>query len=119
MTDPDRLGEAAFNAYVETFREYIEGDPHRATIPWGYQTSEMRAPWVAVGVAVAEVAETRLRGLLARLEWAGRKRSSPDRNCPACFGWPANGHDPGCELAAELTRTTSPGPPEGVERPGT
>src|SRR5215211_3006250 len=27
----------------------------------------------------------RLRSLLGRLEWAGRKRSSPDRNCPACF----------------------------------
>jgi hypothetical protein len=94
MTDPDRLAEitARFHA--------------------GKPLSQEDAGWLIADLTIK-------RGLLARLEWAGRKRSSPDRNCPACFGWPANGHDPDCWLAAELTRTTSPGPPEGVERPGT
>jgi hypothetical protein len=121
VTDPDRLAEireyldALYGKNVAGPKDLI--DVKVETLDWLVgeveRLREERAELVATAAYGAKEM-TRLRGLLRRLEWAGRKRSSPDRNCPACFGWPANGHDPGCELAAELNPPTSPGPPEGV-----
>ena len=44
----------------------------------------------------------RLRGLLARLEWAGGPHGG-DRCCPDCKEYEDQGHA-GCELAEELRR---------------
>lgn len=47
----------------------------------------------------------RLRGLLARLEWAGGGWGE-EGACPACCGWREGekpGHDEDCWLATELT----------------
>jgi len=43
----------------------------------------------------------RLRGLLARLEWAGRTHDDVAA-CPACGSAQRTRHGPGCWLAAEL-----------------
>jgi hypothetical protein len=50
----------------------------------------------------------RLRGLLARLEWAG---DTGRAMCPVCLNEPVGGrgHDPGCWLAAELAITSHDG----------
>jgi hypothetical protein len=61
MSDQDQLGEAAFHAYVASFAEYVKDDPMRAAIPWEYMTGEMRAPWIKVGTAVAELVQAELR----------------------------------------------------------
>jgi hypothetical protein len=71
----------------------------------------------AVGHAVADawMAEAaRLRGLLARLEWAGKYWLGDEsvRECPACEAMEGSAHEPDCWLAAALGRL--PGP---VERP--
>jgi hypothetical protein len=47
----------------------------------------------------------RLRGLLAKLEWACQVAPSSVPTCPACRADPGWGHTEDCELAAEL-RTT-------------
>jgi hypothetical protein len=56
----------------------------------------------------------RLRGLLARLEWAGCFQE--EAACPACEHYEENGgHDPGCWLAAELQRRDPPASPPAAE----
>jgi hypothetical protein len=48
----------------------------------------------------------RLRGLLARLEWAGSTISpEPQGVCPACDVIEGDSHAEDCWLAAELGRT--------------
>jgi hypothetical protein len=63
----------------------------------------------------AEATAERLRGTLARLEWAVSDRLQGGMACPACDGIQPD-HEPGCELAAALAgndETTRPGPREG------
>jgi hypothetical protein len=76
--------------------------PVIANRPAGDQTIEY-VDWL-----VAEV--ERLRGLLARAEWAATEVDwdEPDAwsVCPDCHHPQTTGHGPGCELAAELGRET-------------
>jgi hypothetical protein len=99
MTDPDRLAE--WRARVARF-EAQSIDLARLPDNPEVQEAANLAAWQAAGALRAAVSEVeRLRGLLERLEWGGTNPRNPiNPHCPACGGWPANGHYPGCAWVA-------------------
>lgn len=89
MSDPDRLPMIEANM----------ADSRRTLRP-PYVTSD-DADWLVAEVKERGREAERGRGLLRRLEWAGRLHS-----CPICHRFQdpgeAHGHVPGCDLAAVL-----------------
>jgi hypothetical protein len=79
--------------------------------------------WRQAAAAEADLANERgrtierLRGLLGRLEWAGRSDFSEQAACPVCelLRDPEGRHEPGCWLAAELAPNAND--PPGGEQP--
>jgi hypothetical protein len=97
MTDPDRL-EADWERVCEELRNAKVANANLGD-RLNLKIDEQRA---------ADAELLRLRGLLARLEWAGQRGDGygplPDPACPVCESVRSRGkdHAPGCWLAAEL-----------------